>query len=241
MLQIAVCDDNIDELSNMVQLIDLYRTSRHLNCEHAAFSNGFELISALEKGKRFDIYCLDIMMPGFTGIDAAKEIRTFDKTAPILFFTSSPEFALESYSVKAINYVLKPISKEKLFFTLDEVLEQIKAKEEEDAVIVKSNEGIQKILISNLVFVEVIGRNVLYHLRSGKVVECTEPFSSVCDSLLKYGCFIKPHRSFLVNMQYVDTIENHQITLQTLSAVPVAQGKAKEIKQQYLNYQMEGE
>ena len=241
MLQIAVCDDNIDELSNMVQLIDLYRTSRHLNCEHAVFPNGFELVSALEKGKRFDIYCLDIMMPGFTGIDAAKEIRTFDKTAPILFFTSSPEFALESYSVKAINYVLKPISKEKLFFTFDELLEQIKAKEEEDAVIVKSNEGIQKILIANLAFAEVIGRNVLYHLRSGKVVECTEPFSSVCDSLLKYGCFIKPHRSFLVNMQYVDTIENHQITLQTLSAVPVAQGKAKEIKQQYLNYQMEGE
>jgi len=240
MLQIAVCDDNIDELSNMVQLIGLYRTSRHLNCEHAAFSNGFELISALEKGKRFDIYCLDIMMPGFTGIDAAKEIRTFDKTAPILFFTSSPEFALESYSVKAINYVLKPISKEKLFFTLDEVLEQIKAKEEEDAVIVKSNEGIQKILISNLVFVEVIGRNVLYHLRSGKVVECMEPFSAVCDSLLKYGYFMKPHRSYLVNMQYVDTIENHQITLQTLSSVPVAQGKAKEMKQQYLNYQMEG-
>ena len=225
----------------MVQLIDLYRTSRHLNCEHAVFPNGFELVSALEKGKRFDIYCLDIMMPGFTGIDAAKEIRTFDKTAPILFFTSSPEFALESYSVKAINYVLKPISKEKLFFTLDEVLEQIKAKEEEDAVIVKSNEGIQKILISNLAFAEVIGRNVLYHLRSGKVVECTEPFSSVCDSLLKYGCFIKPHRSYLVNMQYVDTIENHQITLQTLSSVPVAQGKAKEMKQQYLNYQMEGE
>jgi two-component SAPR family response regulator len=78
----------------------------------------------LEKGKRFDIYCLDIMMPGFTGIDAAKEIRTFDKTAPILFFTSSPEFALESYSVKAINYVLKPISKEKLFFAFDELLEQ---------------------------------------------------------------------------------------------------------------------
>ena len=241
MLQIAICDDNIDELSNMVQLIDLYRTSRHLNCEHAVFPNGFELISALEKGKRFDIYCLDIMMPGFTGIDAAKEIRTFDKTAPILFFTSSPEFALESYSVKAINYVLKPISKEKLFFTFDELLEQIKAKEEEDAVIVKSNEGIQKILISNLVFAEVIGRNVLYHLCSGKVVECTEPFSAVCDSLLKYGCFIKPHRSYLVNMQYVDTIENHQITLQTLSAVPVAQGKAKEMKQQYLNYQMEGE
>jgi DNA-binding LytR/AlgR family response regulator len=241
MLQIAVCDDNIDELSKMVQLINLYRTSRNFSCEYAAFSNGFELVSTLEKGKRFDIYCLDIIMPGFTGIDVAKEIRGSDKTAPILFFTSSPEFALESYSVKAINYVLKPISKEKLFFTFDEVIEQIKAEKDEDAVIVKSNEGIQKILISNLVFAEIIGRNVMYHLRSGKVIECTEPFSSVCDKLLKYGCFIKPHRSYLVNMQYVDTIENHQVTLQTLSFVPVAQGKAREIKQQYLNYQMEGE
>ena len=241
MLQIAVCDDNLDELSNMVQLINLYRASKHLNCEYAVFSNGFELVSALEKGKRFDIYCLDIIMPGFMGIDVAREIRGFDKTAPVLFFTSSPEFALESYSVKAINYVLKPISKEKLFFTFDELLEQIKAKKDEDAVIVKSNEGIQKILISNLAFAEVIGRNVLYHLRSGKVIECTEAFSSVCDNLMKYGCFVKPHRSYLVNMQYVDTIENYQIILQTLSAVPIAQGRAKEMKAKYLAYQMEEE
>ncbi len=241
MLQIAVCDDNIDELSNMVQLINLYRASKHLNCEYAVFPNGFELVSALEKGKRFDIYCLDIIMPGFMGIDVAKEVRGFDKTAPIIFFTSSPEFALESYSVKAINYILKPVSKEKLFFTFDELLEQIKAEKEEDVIIVKSNEGIQKIMISNLTFAEVIGRNVLYHLRSGKVIECTEAFSSVCDNLMKYGCFIKPHRSYLVNMQYVDTIENNQITLQTLSTIPVAQGRAKDIKEKYLAYQMEEE
>jgi DNA-binding LytR/AlgR family response regulator len=241
MLQIAVCDDNIDELSNMAQLISQYRASKHLNCEYAAFANGFDLISALEKGKRFDIYCLDIIMPGFTGIDVAKEIRGFDKSSPILFFTSSQEFALESYSVKAINYVLKPISKEKLFFTLDEVLEQIKTNNNDAAIVVRSNEGIQKILLSNLTFVEVIGRNVLYHLRSGKVIECTESFSSVCDTLLNYQCFIKPHRSYLVNMQYVNTINNHQITLQTLSTIPIAQGKAREVKQRYLNYQMEEE
>lgn len=240
MFQIAVCDDNIDELSNMVQLINLYRTSKNFSCEYAIFPNGLDLVSALEKGKQFDLYCLDIIMPGFTGIDVAKEIRMFNKTAPILFFTSSSEFALESYCVKAINYILKPISKEKLFFTFDQLLEQIKLEKDEDAVIVKSNEGIQKIVISNLTFAEVIGRNVLYHLRSGKVIECTESFSAVCDNLMKYGCFIKPHRSFLINMQYVDIIKNHEIILQTLSSIPIAQGKAKEMKQQYLSYQMEG-
>ena len=203
MIQIAVCDDSIDELSNMVQLINQYRTEKNFNCQYAVFPNGFELVSALEKGKRFDIYCLDIIMPGFMGIDVAKEIRGFDKTAPIIFFTSSTEFALESYSVKAINYVLKPVSKEKFFFTFDEVLEQIKAEKDKDVLIVKSNEGIQRILISNLAYAEVMGRNVLYHLCSGKVIQCTEPFSSACDTLIKYGCFMKPHRSYLVNMQYV--------------------------------------
>lgn len=241
MLQIAVCDDNIDELSNIVQLINQYRAERHFSCEYAVFSNGFELVSALEKRKRFDIYCLDIIMPGFTGIDVAKEIRSYDKTAPIILFTTSPEFALESYSVKAINYVLKPISKEKFFFTFDDILERIRLEKNEDAIVVKSNEGIQKILTSNLVFVEVIGRSVFYHLQSGRVIECIESFSSVCDNLLKYRQFIKTHRSFIVNMQYVDTIENRQLTLQTLTSIPIAQGKAKEIKEQYLAYQMEEE
>jgi DNA-binding LytR/AlgR family response regulator len=239
MLQLVVCDDNIDELSYTVQLIKQYREEKHLDCEYTVYLNGFDLISALEKGKKFDIYCLDIIMPGFMGIDVAKEIRAYDKTAPILFFTSSPEFALESYSVKAISYALKPISEERFFAIFDELLERMNEEKAEESIIVKSNEGIQKILISNLVFVEVMGRNVFYHLLSGKIIECTESFSSACDLLLKFGCFIKPHRAYLVNMQYVETIENHQVILQTQSSIPVAQGKTREIKQQYLNYQME--
>ncbi len=81
----------------------------------------------------------------------------------------------------------------------------------------------------------------MYHLISGRTIECTESFSTVCNNLLKYGCFLKTHRSYLVNMQYIDTVDNQRVTLQTLDTVPIAQGKAKEIKQQYLNYQMEEE
>ena len=79
MLQIAICDDNIDELSNMVQLIDPYRTLKQLSCEHAVFPNGFELISALEKGKRFDICCLDIIMPGFRALMSQRKFVILTK------------------------------------------------------------------------------------------------------------------------------------------------------------------
>lgn len=240
MLNIAICDDNIEELSNMVQLLNEYRTAKHLHCKLDVFHNGFDLIAALEKGKRFDIYCLDIIMPALTGIEVAKEIRVFDKKAPIIFFTSSSEFALESYSVNALHYVLKPISKGKLFYTFDKVLERIEI-EQEDAIIVKSTEGVQRILLPNLVFAEVRGRSVFYHLFSGRVIESIDSFAAASESLLKYKCFIKTHRSYIVNMKYVDTISNESVTLQTLSSVPIAQGKARETKEQYLAFQMEEE
>lgn len=239
MLHIAICDDNIDELSNMVHLLNLYRIEKNLNCEYAVFSNGFELMATLEKGKYFDIYLLDIIMPGFMGIDVAKAIRTFDQIAPILFFTSSPEFALQSYSVKALNYILKPISKEKFFITFDDLLNQLTFEKDEDVLIVKSSEGIQKIRLSTILYVEVVSRTVYYYLLSGKVVKCLEPFALVSEKLLNYDNFLKSHRSYIVNMQYIDTIDTKQITLQTSAIVPIAQGKASDIKQQYLAYQME--
>ena len=177
-------------------------------------------------------------MPGFNGIELGKEIRDYDKSAQIIYFTSSPEFALDSYSVKAANYILKPITKETLFSVLNDVLEEVEHKEE-FSITVKDIQGIQKILLSNLVYAEAMGRKVLYHLASGRTVECSSRFSEVCDTLLEYHFFIKPHRSYVVNMNYINTIENTEITLQILDIIPIAQGKSKEIKDGYLAFQME--
>ena len=238
MLKIAICDDNIDELSDMVSLIEEYRTRNHMEYTYTIFHNGFELMPVLEKGGVFDIYCLDIIMPTFTGIALAKEIRTLDQRAQIIFFTSSPEFALESYSVRAINYVLKPVTKEKLFYALTDALERI-VKTQSASIIVKSSDGIQKILLSNLVYVEAMGKKVVYHIISGRAIECAEQFSVVCENLMKEGCFIKPHRSYLINMSCIDTISSAGITLQTSALIPIAQGKIKKIKECYLAFQME--
>ncbi len=96
MIKVALLDDNVSELSNMAQLLDLYSIEKNISIEYGVFNNGLDLISSLEKGKTFDVFCLDIIMPGFTGIETAREIRGFDKNAPILFFTSSTEYAYDS-------------------------------------------------------------------------------------------------------------------------------------------------
>ena len=237
MFRIAICDDDSYSLTHMISLIEEYRFVSPLPFEYTSFHNSIELASVLEHGKHFDIYCLDIVMPGFDGLQLGREIREYDKSAQILYFTSSPEFALESYSVHAANYVLKPVSKENLFKVLNEILEQMEHKEEVSLTI-KTTQGIEKILISNLIYAEAMGRKVLYHLISGRSLECSSRFSEVCDTLLEFDFFVKPHRSYAVNINYINTIENTEIILQSSDTVPIAQGKVKEIKDFYLAFQM---
>ena len=240
LFRLAICDDEMHSLAHMISLIEEYRSTSSFHFEYVSFHNGIELASVIEQGKHFDIYCLDIVMPKFNGIELGREIRQLDKSAQIIYFTSSPEFALESYSVKATNYILKPISKETLFSVLTEVLEQMEQKEEV-SITVKDTNGIQKILLSNLVYAEAMGRKVIYHLNSNRTLECSIRFSEVCNTLLEYSYFIKPHRSYIVNMNYINTIENTEITLQIPATIPIAQGKGKEIKDIYLEFQMKRE
>lgn len=237
MFRLAVCDDEITSLSHIISLLDEFRSASPFHFEYDSFHNGLELIAALEQGKHFDVYCLDIVMPGFDGIALGKEIRRKDTAAQIIYLTSSPEFALDSYSVRAANYILKPITKETLFSVLTDVFEETKEKEDASLTL-KDNQGIHRILLFTLLYAEAMGRKVFYHLASGRTLECSSRFSEVCNTLLEHDFFIQPHRSYIVNMNYIDTIENTELTLQTHQVIPIAQGKGKKIKDLYLAFQM---
>ena len=101
MIKIAFCDDDMEVLHQMNELLDRYRVERNEDITYAAFQSPFELLTEIEKGIRPDILFLDVVMPGQNGMDVAKEIRQYDTNMKIIFLTSSPEFAVESYSVGA--------------------------------------------------------------------------------------------------------------------------------------------
>ena len=102
-LRIAVCDDDHREQDNMTQLLREYGAEKNVDFAWVTYASGVELLADLEKGHVYDVYCLDIVMPGLSGMEAAREIRLHDQTAPILFFTTSAQFAVESYAVRARN------------------------------------------------------------------------------------------------------------------------------------------
>ena len=99
MIRIAFCDDEESVLNEIRGLMNQYREQYSRELVFDVFQSSLELLSEFEKGLCVDILFLDVLMPGGDGISVAKEIRQYNNVVKIIFLTSSPEFAVESYAV----------------------------------------------------------------------------------------------------------------------------------------------
>ena len=235
MIKIAFCDDDCSVLSDLHELLALYRAEKNKEIDDFTFHSPLDLISEIERGTRFDILFLDVLMPGENGIDVAAEIRSFDKNAKIIFLTSSSEFAVQSYTVNAFYYQLKPICAKSFTRLMDGVLSQCE-KEQASSLILHCKAGITRIKPSQLEYCEVIHRTLFIHLTSGKVLECTGSLEELSKQLMPYGNFLRPHRSYLVNLEYIQNLSYRAITMSCLAEIPLPRGKYNEIKNAFLEY-----
>ena len=235
MIKIAFCDDDMEVLHQMNELLDRYRVERNEDITYAAFQSPFELLTEIEKGIRPDILFLDVVMPGQNGMDVAKEIRQYDTNMKIIFLTSSPEFAVESYSVGAYFYQLKPIWEESFFRLMDAVLAECE-KKKKNSLILRSKDGITRIDLQQLEYCEVLGHSLWLHLVGGTVLESVGRMDHLCEQLADHENFLRVHRSFLINLDYVKNIAPKAITMASLAELPIPRGKYGELKDRYLEY-----
>lgn len=237
MLNIAICDDNITNLSNIAALLGDYQSLQRDkdSIQITFFQTGFDLIASMESGEDYDLVLLDILMPYFTGMEAAKEIRQFNQNIKIIFMTSSPEFAVASCSVNAYYYALKPIWKEQLFLLLDKVITETTI-HLGNSILIKSKTGLTRIYTSRLEFAEVIGRTIAYHIIDGSIIEAAGSITKLEKTILHNPSFIKVHRSYIINMEHIDTLEQRDIIMQSGAIVPVARANYSTVKSSYLSF-----
>lgn len=235
MIKIAFCDDDLSVLNELRTLLDGYRVERNLEIAYTAFNSPLELLAEIERGTRYDILFLDVLMPGETGIDTAAEIRNYDTNVKIIFLTSSAEFAVQSYTVGAYFYQLKPIWKDSFFRLMDSAVSACE-KEHTDSLILRCKSGITRVELKHLEYCEVIHRTLFIHLSTGKVLESVGSLDDLSQQLAQYDCFLRPHRSFLINLDYVQNLSYRAITMSCLTEIPIPRGKYNEIKNAFLEY-----
>lgn len=236
MIHIAICDDSKQERQILAALFKRYQELHATPLQIHIFQNGFSLLDAIDQGKRFDITILDILMPGENGIEIARNIRASGTDTEIIFLTSSPEYAVDSYEVKAQNYLLKPVTEEKFFASIDSILDELDEKDTASFIIYTTEKQYSRIRVSSLVYGEVTHRTITLHLADQTMVSAVMTFTEFQDILKAYPDFIYPHRSYAVNMNYIQYVTKSDIILTDGQKIPLSRNNYTKISEQFLNF-----
>lgn len=236
MIHIAICDDSKQERQILAALFKRYQKLHATPLQIHIFQNGFSLLDAIDQGKRFDITILDILMPGENGIEIARNIRASGTDTEIIFLTSSPEYAVDSYEVKAQNYLLKPVTEEKFFASIDSILVELDEKDTASFIIYTTEKQYSRIRVSSLVYGEVTHRTITLHLADQTMISAVMTFTEFQDILKAYPDFIYPHRSYAVNMNYIQYVTKSDIILTDGQKIPLSRNNYTKISEQFLNF-----
>lgn len=230
-MYIAVCDDLIPELERVEEILVQWKDKKRAPLRYRCFPDVSALLDAVREEK-FDLYLLDIMMPGVSGLDAAAEIRLRDETADIVFLTSSPGFAYESYGVRALDYLLKPVQKERLCSILDKLL--LREQKPAEGLTIKSGATFVRVLFSQLSHVEVNGKHIYFNMADGTVHEVFGTLREFEPQLLQRQEFARCHRSYIVNLLQVAELSAAAIRTFSGQTLPVSRSLYKEVQNKYI-------
>lgn len=169
MLKIVVIDDCKTELERINILLEKYLKAHALTYQLHSYSSPVSFMDGLsfpDADNKHDLYLLDVMMPGLDGIELGKRIRANDENAKIIYVSSSPDFALKSYEVRAFYYILKPLKPEKLSEVLDLAIKELES-DAQNTISVRTKNGRSRVNKGEIIYAELRERRSFYHLSRG--------------------------------------------------------------------------
>ena len=197
-LQVAVCDDSIDEQNKLQKLI----SEANMPVETTIFNSGEDLLKDYMPSK-YDLIFMDIYMEGISGIETVTAIREVDENVLIAFATTSMDHTLESYRLGALKYIEKPINKGSVNQLLDMAQLQM---DRVPKLLIKNPVKDFAIAFENILYVEQNAHNLLFHLINGEVMQFHEKLSNIKNLFVEQP-FLHCHKSYLVNLSYVKGID----------------------------------
>lgn len=235
-MKIAICDDEVAVSEVTKSLLQQWAIHQSISLSVHCYENGDDLILA-QKSECFDLIFLDVLMPLLNGIDTAKELRRQNQNVPIIFLTSSKEFAFDSYEVKALQYLLKPVSPNQLWSIMDDFIALIKNQKE--IFVARTSDGFCKIALEDTNYLEAQNKSVLVFPHNGTSIETAELFSR-CEEIftLEQG-FFRCHRSYIINLNFVNQFTKNSVTMTNGVTLPISRNRSLAFKEAYFTYMFE--
>jgi len=238
-MKVGICDDNPKQLAIIKANMEQYALDHQgYFFEIDYFNKPFELLNQLEKTVDYDILLLDIYMPGILGTDIAKQVRAQKGKSEIIFLTTSQDYAVEAFALKAAHYIVKPFTKEQFTEALDRAVKKVNHKKSE-SINIKTQSGHLRVTdLSQIIYVESFRHTQTVYLKSGEIIEARETLGKLLTTFeeASKGQFMCPYKGFIVNMKNISGIEPDGITMKNGKMIPIVKRNFINIKQQYFSF-----
>ncbi len=231
-MRIAIAEDQQTCADQLQAHLRRYAGETGTAVQVDVYPNGAQLVEHYRGG--WDLLLLDVDMPAMNGFDAARAIRRADPEIPILFITNLAQYAIRGYEVNALDYILKPVSYYALAMKLT-MVSRLLRRNMEQSLMLNQDGDLLRIPYSHLYYVEIFSHQLRYHTMEGDVEITTARTLSTLEQELGEHGFVRCHKSYLINLRYVDTLRGNTVLLAGVE-LPVSRSRRKAVMQAIINY-----
>ncbi len=203
MINLAIVEDEDTYASQLTEFVEKYQSESGNYFKITRFRDGDEITNGYKS--QFDIILMDIEMKLMDGMTAAEEIRRLDQDVVIMFITNMTNYAIRGYQVDALDYVVKPVSYFAFSQKLDRAIGRIK-KSNTNIISIDMSSGVKKLDIDNIFYIESEGHNLNFYTSNGEFT-IRAKLADFEEQLAPYN-FFRSNKGYLVNLKYVDGVEN---------------------------------
>lgn len=233
-MRIAVCDDVPEELEKISEALGVYAEVHPDLCfETDEYGTAADILSAAEKGKIYDIALLDICMPGILGTDVAGELLSKSRDMGVVFLTTSDEYAVEAFAMNAAHYLLKPFSQGQFDTAMDRAVKKIA---DCDFIFLACVDGMYRINISEIVFIESQGHYLLLSLSGGGVLRLRKKIRQMFEEIKEHSQFIQIGASYIANLSCVRRISASTLEMLNGAKIPIPRRSSGEVQRAYMDF-----
>ena len=232
MIKIAIVEDEEESFLRLKEFAERYERERGEKVETRWFTDGMAFIDGYEAGE-YTVVFMDIDMPHINGMETAKELRKLDSVVPLIFVSIMVQYAIEGYSVDAMDFLVKPIQYLKFSMKLDKAVTYSR-KNRSTVIKLTGEDGMtQYIVAGEITYVESVNHYVYFHATKGdfkKLISMTK-----AEQILSEFGFLRCDVSFLINPAYVTMLGNDYLMIGE-NKIPISRNRKKEFMRKFTGY-----
>lgn len=235
-MKICICDDSASDRAILRQYFEAYALKYQLDYTMTEYESAEALLAHIGNNPAGfpTLLFMDIYMNRITGMEAAKSLYDMGFSGNIIFTTSSPEYAVESYKVDAAGYLLKPYRQE----DFDHALDRCRAKWEEHLkyITVVSDRLSVNIFLKNIYYIETGKDHCCLIHTTGGITRTASPMNDLEKQLANEPAFLRCYRSYIVNLNMVAHMDDNQLIMKNGDAVMITMRNKAKIKKEIADY-----